>query len=823
MTTLLPSPLLSPSVDDFMVALRASRLLSDQQLQDLPLPQNRALADGRSWAEGLVACGLLTDYQAQQILAGQAEALMFGQYRILDRLGAGGMGQVYKAEHILMKRLVALKVIVPHLVRDQEAVARFHGEVQLAARLSHPNIVTAYDAAEANGLHFLVMEYVEGIDLGKYLKEAGPLGVPLACECVRQTALGLQHAYELGLMHCDIKPANLLLGMRNAECGMRSRLRAAVLGGSTSFRIPHFTFPILKILDFGLARLAGSSTETATVRSLTGYVSNLAGTPDYMAPEQARDCQAADIRSDLYSLGCTFYHLLTGQVPFPGGTWAEKLLRHQFDPVPAIAELRRDLPETVAGIVDRLLAKEPADRYETPAELAGALQDWLSAISGMEGSWPRATASVPTPLALDGLTLTDPNREKVATTPPPPSGGPAEQLVELNRARTCAGSRPSIPFPRRWIQHVAVVGAVAVGLLLAWIARPLAPTAKETVDIPSTRSASAEPQKLAQARQACKETKRGPVAPSNLVELASAPGSPFTCVDTAVAAARDGDTLVLRGAGPFSTPPLSLRGKSLTIRAAPGCRPRITLLRTTTEAAWHPLFTADRPLILDGLDLCGDESGRASAEAVTTHLVFSEGAALRLVDCQLLAPRGRALVVCRNAEKVEIQNCCLHADGSAVCVELGGGPNVDVHLTGNRITLLNPLGAALSLWQADGASSARAQLWLERNTVTCGRVVSLAGLVTGVKFDALGNTFVFDEALLSWAGSAEVDNFRRATHWRGRDNQYHAAHGWLSVNGASSAVTGLAAWREFWKADEAGSVEAGSSYPLESARLSPAH
>ena len=243
------------TAEQFWTTLRASQLLPARNVAEREAAVEPA--DARSCADILVQQNLLTPFQAEQILAGEGGGLVLGQYRILDRLGAGGMGQVYKAEHLLMKRLVALKVIaraplpateqaipasddaVPQV--DAAALDQFHREVQLAAQLCHPNIVTAYDAATADGLHFLVMEYVDGIDLGRRIAESGPLPIPLACECVRQAALGLQYAHERGLVHRDIKPANLLLLREWASTRVNGHFPTPV--------------PVVKILDLGLARL----------------------------------------------------------------------------------------------------------------------------------------------------------------------------------------------------------------------------------------------------------------------------------------------------------------------------------------------------------------------------------------------------------------------------------------------------------------------------------------------------------------------------------------------------------------------------------------
>jgi serine/threonine protein kinase len=225
------------------------------------------------------------------------------------------------------------------------------------AQLAHPNIVLALDAGEFNGQQFYVMEYVEGIDLARLLRTSGPLPVAEACAHVRQAALGLQHAFRRGLIHRDVKPANLLLARR--------KTREATTG-------PYGHCSQIKILDLGLARFALEPDDEETSTDLTGQ-GTVMGTPDYIAPEQAFDPRSSDIRSDLYSLGCTLYQLLAGTVPYPGGTALDKIFRHRLEKPASLQGIRPDVPTPLLSIVARLMAKQPDHRYQIPDQLIADL------------------------------------------------------------------------------------------------------------------------------------------------------------------------------------------------------------------------------------------------------------------------------------------------------------------------------------------------------------------------------------------------------------------------------------------------------------------
>ncbi|MBS0208202.1 MAG: protein kinase [Planctomycetes bacterium] len=263
-------------------------------------------------------------------------------YQLISLLGEGGMGTVYKARHLHLNSIVAVKLLSPHRLRSPHAVARFHREMQAIGRLDHPNIVGARDAGRADDVDFLVMDYVDGVDLKTLARQIGAFPMTEACEIIRQAACGLQHAHEHGLVHRDLTPANLMLTSHGQ----------------------------VKILDLGLSMLTLDEDETLSTSEVT------LGTVDYMAPEQIRNSHDASPSSDLYSLGCTLYRLLLGQSPYSGPRYnsiAKKLLGHVQAPVPHLIDFLPTIPPVLDKIVHRLMAKAPRDRFQSAAELAAAL------------------------------------------------------------------------------------------------------------------------------------------------------------------------------------------------------------------------------------------------------------------------------------------------------------------------------------------------------------------------------------------------------------------------------------------------------------------
>ncbi|MBL7037520.1 MAG: serine/threonine protein kinase [Pirellulaceae bacterium] len=371
----------------FIQNLVSSGVMTEDQVQtvlnDLSTDERPETAD--QFAKLLHRHGHLTSFQARALYQGKTRGLVLGNYVILDKLGRGGMGQVFKAQHCRMERVVALKMLPTSAMKHPEAVKRFHREAKAAAKLSHANIVRAYDADDAGGIHFLVMECVEGQDLASLVKEQGPLTVATAVDYIAQSAQGLQYAHQHGVVHRDIKPSNILVDAEG----------------------------VIKVLDMGLARV-DDATKSEDALTHTGQVM---GTLDFMSPEQALDTRSADGRADIYSLGCTLYYLLTAQVPYGGDTMTKKILAHRQDPIPSLRAARSDVPEELEAVFQQMLAKEPDVRQASMAEVIRQLNQFAIADSGGPPPIPPKTAIID-----DTLDMVSDEAAETSTTAPPDIG-----------------------------------------------------------------------------------------------------------------------------------------------------------------------------------------------------------------------------------------------------------------------------------------------------------------------------------------------------------------------------------------------------------------
>jgi serine/threonine protein kinase len=398
------------SVQNVYGLLIRSRLLSlddAKRMYDRWMSEAKNAADVGSFAKWMVAHHYLTDYQAALLARGHADNFYLGPYKVLDRIGKGRMAGVYKALHPL-GQAVAIKVLPPSKAKEPRVLRRFQREARMGQKLKHPNVVRTFEVGESNGLHYLVMECLEGETLDEVLERRGKLPPAEAVRVIHQALAGLQHIHEQGLVHRDLKPGNLMLVPGRVASQPDTTLRAVV-----------------KIVDVGLARplRVEKFGEGLHETELTSE-GTLLGTPNYMAPEQARDPRTADIRADIYSLGCVLYHALTGQTPFPDTNFITQMIRHATEPPRPLKDLNPAVPDGLQQIVSGMLAKEPAQRYPTPGRAAQALQVFLVA-----GSEPAPAEHDPkmrsylTWLETEG----DGRRAAKAIKPASPPGTPAAE------------------------------------------------------------------------------------------------------------------------------------------------------------------------------------------------------------------------------------------------------------------------------------------------------------------------------------------------------------------------------------------------------------
>ncbi|QEL18363.1 phosphate ABC transporter substrate-binding protein PstS [Limnoglobus roseus] len=423
---------------EFLTAIRESRLLPDAVLEPY-----QADDDADKIRSRMLADRVLTPYQAKRLQTGRSKGFFLGgKYKLLDHLGSGGMGHVYLCEHLMLHRLVAVKVL--HAVAAQAAgfTDRFFREARAVAQLDHPNIARVFDMDRVGSTPFMAMEYVDGSDLHSIVQRHGRLPIARAVHYVYQAACGLDHAHRAGLVHRDIKPANLLLER----------------GGT------------LKVLDLGLARYFDDASRN---HNLTAKYDDrrIIGTADFMAPEQSVDSSAVDIRADLYSLGCTLYFLLTAKLPFEEGNFTQKLLWHQLREPTSVKELRPDVPADVVAVLTRMMAKDPGVRFQTPAELMQILTPYSRPIA------PPAAGEMPqTPAAAYRIGLTPPPAVRNGSPPvmsalPVPTSS-VDTLASATSAThpTSGGATPPRSAYRRWLIFGTVqLLLLSLGVMAAWL------------------------------------------------------------------------------------------------------------------------------------------------------------------------------------------------------------------------------------------------------------------------------------------------------------------------------------------------------------------
>jgi eukaryotic-like serine/threonine-protein kinase len=369
----MPAP---TTVDELLKLIRKSGMIEEPRL-DAYLERLRLMGplptDVRKLAGSMVKDSLLTYFQAEQFMLGKWRGFTIGKYKLLERIGFGGMGQVFLCEHMYMRRRVAIKVLPPAKAEEPAALGRFYREARAAAALDHPNIVRTHDIDQDGNLHFLVMEYVDGSSLLEIVKKKGPMSIDRAVHTVWQSIQGLDHAFRVGVIHRDIKPGNILIDRDG----------------------------IAKILDMGLARFYQSDDDMLTKKY---DEKSVLGTADYVAPEQTINSHDVDVRADIYSLGATFYYLLAGHPPFPEGSISQKLIAHQTRNPTPIRNLRPEIPQPIADIVAKMMAKSIDHRFQSPADVYESLLPFVDQTVGVppEDEMPVLSPAAREPVAVGG-------------------------------------------------------------------------------------------------------------------------------------------------------------------------------------------------------------------------------------------------------------------------------------------------------------------------------------------------------------------------------------------------------------------------------------
>ncbi len=495
---------------DYCTLLVKSKLLPAAEVQSLyrKWKEEKPGDDSRvdSFRRFIVDRSAVTEYQAHLVQRGRAEGFFLGEYKILDRVGKGRMGGVYKAARGT-GQIVALKILPASKAKDTHTLARFHREARLLTQLRHPNVVRAFEVGDSGGVHYIAMEYLEGETLDEVLSRRGRLPAAEAARLLCQALDGLQHLHDQRMVHRDVKPANLMLTPA-AEAGKPDTWQAT-----------------LKILDVGLGReMFDDTMPEGQVETQLTQEGAVVGTPDYLAPEQAKDARTADIRADIYSMGCVLYHCLTGRPPFTESSIMAQMVKHATETPQPLATFTTDLPPGLQNVMNHLLAKSPEGRYHTPAEAAAALrpfvgtkptsgarpvptsQSWLTSESQLgqtqvipgTGARPALGATamparpVPGPALKSGAVpqparpaapVPAPPVPSVVYLPPPPVDEVEVELVEITEPPPEPAAAPAVPTQRPvwppdrrdWLMlatgATSVLSAVGLGYAMARVLR----------------------------------------------------------------------------------------------------------------------------------------------------------------------------------------------------------------------------------------------------------------------------------------------------------------------------------------------------------------
>jgi serine/threonine protein kinase len=837
------------SLEQFAKSLAASGLMTAEEIKafhaSLPAEKRK---DVPHFATELVRGGKLTRYQAATIYQGGTLSLVMGDYRILDKIGAGGMGQVFKAEHRRMKRVVALKLVPAEVTKDAQALKRFQREVETAARLIHPNIVTAYDAGEHQGVHYLIMEFVDGQDLSSLVKKQGTLPIETAVNFIAQAARGLEHAHAEGIIHRDIKPGNLLVDKKG----------------------------IVKVLDMGLARVDDRLASREKADAVEGLTNSgvLMGTVDYMSPEQAIDTHQADHRADIYSLGCTLFYLLTGRRMFEGETLMKRILAHRDADRPTLSSLRPDMPAALEAIFQRMVAKTPEERYPSMAACRKALEDCLarldsdgdssvlqfdegadedlaSFLKSMKGHTGMATtqARLSTETLASGLDLETRPDSKSHKLAPPASRHrfPVAVTAVLAAAAAVVATgivllnRPQQPAPG---QQTSTASANVTATPSAAPPTPITapePEAPETVEFKPPRT-SLRPRREKPAESKPEPPSEPPVQP----EAPQAPAAPKKIIvgvgqdevkdlASALEQAATGDTILIRHRGPLVLPPVDLANKSpltiagdaidgvdfwpLIVQGPPAPKPDAAETNTSPPEVPGLLHGKQLDLTLKKLHLA---AGGPASQQVKMGAVFAIGEGrLRIEDCSLTVgsegtpadtpgpPLPLILVTSAPGERVELSLERVFARGPRLgaCVFAAGTGSIK--LDAQQVLWAGAAAPWISATEIEGPldiglkqstiySTTSLLAWESKTVAPSGeplvRVAASDSLIVG--------PYAYKEPLVSWNASNPQADLAKAVHdghiaWEGEGNVYHRFAGYYREP-PSKTLASLTKWKSLW-------------------------
>lgn len=620
----------------------------------------------------LIQRGLITRYQAAQLLTGRYKGFVLSKYTILDLIGTGGMGRVYLAEHRVMHRKVALKVLPKSKASEPSAIARFEREAQAIAALNHRNIVQAYDIDREGEIHFLVMEYVEGTSAQELVKRRGRIPWRQAAEYARQAALGLAQAHRAGLVHRDVKPANLLIDKDGT----------------------------VKVLDMGLAMFFDP--ETGSSRSPLPDES-VVGTADYLAPEQTINSHRVDIRADLYALGGTLYFMLTSQPPFPGGSVVQKLEAHRSKSPRPVRDLSNDVPSELVAVVDRMMAKDPADRFQSPVQVEAALRPFASNVPVAETGFTEPLVQSP---ADDDVPLFESveggGSSEMATDEDvvdffaqlPETGVQLSTSGKLGRVKSAiAAGRPEVVtqsswhFPRRWVMSAGVaLGLGLAALIGTWFLQ---------------FGIGTNPEKAGGKSSAANKTDQT-VGPATTAQKAFlVPSRNYPQLDVALSEVGANETVLIKEPGPWKTLTLKVspaffdEKHNVTIAAE---RPNTVLVRTQADGG--PLVLIDRTRGFTLRNLVFDGGGRPGP---LVEIRGPDVGGLTIDGCSFRNYRGLAISIVSadgaEASPIRLRGLTFHSsDAASVAVQVGlrgGKPPGSRHLLIEGCRFVGPFSSAI--------------------------------------------------------------------------------------------------------------------------------